>query len=184
MWGRKDQPESPPTPTTSETTRTPPAVQPSRPAREARPASGAPTVARLGKSLKFKGDLSGKEDLYIDGEIDGNVQLEDCDLTIGPNGTVKADIRARSVVILGRVKGNVQVSDRTEIRNTGNLEGDLVTARVIVEEQAVFRGSIDIVKPDDDRSASAVAKRAVRSSGATPSKSASEVRAPGAAPTS
>ena len=98
MWGRKDQPESPSTPTTSEATRTPPAVQPSRPAREARPASGAPTVARLGKSLKFKGDLSGKEDLYIDGELDGKVQLEDCDLTIGPNGTVKADIRARSVM--------------------------------------------------------------------------------------
>ncbi len=177
MWGRKDRPESVPTPTTPE-------VEPQRPQRQARPPSAASSVARLGKSLKLKGNLSGKEDLYIDGEVEGNVQFENCCLTIGPSGTVKADIQARSVVILGRVKGNVQATDRTEIRNSGNLEGDLITARVIVEEEAIFRGSIDIVKPKDERASSEVAKRDVRSSGISEQKSTPETATARAAKTS
>ena len=103
-------------------------------------------TAQIGKSLKVKGEISGNEDLYIDGDVEGTVELEQNNLTIGPNGKVQADVTARSITILGRVQGNVRAGERIEIRKTGSLEGDLVTARIVIEDGAVFRGSIDIIK--------------------------------------
>ena len=104
--------------------------------------------ALIGKSLKVKGTITGHEDLYVDGEIEGTVELEENSLTVGPNGNVSADVKARDITVLGRLTGNVRAGERIEIRKTGSLEGDLTTSRIVIEDGAVFRGSIDIVKPE------------------------------------
>ena len=104
-------------------------------------------MAQIGKSLKLKGEITGNEDLYIDGEVEGTVELKGNSLTVGPNGNVHADVSARSITILGRLQGNVKARERTEIRKTGSFAGELLTAQIVIEEGSVFRGSIDIVKP-------------------------------------
>jgi cytoskeletal protein CcmA (bactofilin family) len=117
-------------------------------AAAARPSNPSPAgAAQIGKSLKVKGEIAGSEDLYVDGEVEGKITLQGNNLTIGPNGNVRAEVSAHSITVLGRLQGNVRAADRVEIRKTGSLEGDLVTARIAIEEDAVFRGSIDIVKP-------------------------------------
>ena len=107
-------------------------------------------MAQIGKSLKLKGEITGNEDLYIDGEVEGKVELKANSLTVGPNGNVHAAVSARSITILGRLQGNVKASERTEIRKTGSFGGELVTAQIVIEDGAVFRGSIDIVKPEQN----------------------------------
>ena len=104
-------------------------------------------MAQIGKSLKVRGEISGNEDLTIDGEVEGTVELKDNSLTVGPNGKVHANVTARSITVLGRLEGNVKAGERVEISKTGSLEGDLVTPRIVIEDGAVFRGSIDILKP-------------------------------------
>lgn len=104
-------------------------------------------MAHIGKSLKVKGEISGSEDLYVDGEVEGTIQLNDNSLTVGPNGRVRANVSAQSITILGHLRGNVHAGERLEISKTGSLEGDLTTSRIVIEDGAVFRGSIDIVKP-------------------------------------
>ena len=109
-------------------------------------------MAQIGKSLKLKGEITGSEDLYIDGEVEGTVELKGNSLTVGPNGNVHADVSARSITILGRLQGNVKVGERTEIRKTGSFGGELVTAQIVIEDGAVFRGSIDIAQARAERS--------------------------------
>jgi cytoskeletal protein CcmA (bactofilin family) len=103
-------------------------------------------VAHIGKSVVIKGELSGSEDLYIDGQVDGTIELREHNLTVGPNGRVQADINAKEVVVQGSVKGNIRAVDRVDLRKSGSLVGDLVAARVIIEDGAYFKGSIDIQK--------------------------------------
>jgi cytoskeletal protein CcmA (bactofilin family) len=102
----------------------------------------------IGKSLKIRGSITGSQDLYVDGEVEGTIQLDQNSLTIGPNGNVDAEITAKDIIIEGKVTGNVKAGDRIDIRKTGSLHGDLSTARIVIEDGAVFRGSIDIVKPE------------------------------------
>ncbi len=104
--------------------------------------------ASIGKAVKIVGQIFSKEDLYVDGDVEGTVELQDNKLTIGPNGKLVAGIRAREVVILGGVHGNVEASDRLDIRKEGKLVGDIKTSRIVIEDGAYFKGSIDIVKPD------------------------------------
>ncbi len=163
MWGKKD--EMPPSPGFAPGGSPDSALPaPARSLSAAPPASsGGATLergrntAQIGKSLKVKGEISGNEDLYIDGEIEGTVELEQNSLTVGPNGKVQADVTARSITILGCVQGNVRAGERIEIRKTGSLEGDLVTARIVIEDGAVFRGSIDIIKAGGAKPASRTA---------------------------
>jgi cytoskeletal protein CcmA (bactofilin family) len=105
--------------------------------------------AHLGKALKVKGKISGVEDLHVDGEVEGTIELEQHAVTIGPNGQVNADIKARQVTVLGRLTGSVTAGERVEIRKTGSMEGDVTTNRIVIEDGAVFRGRIDIVKPEE-----------------------------------
>jgi cytoskeletal protein CcmA (bactofilin family) len=102
--------------------------------------------ATIGKSLVIKGEVSGSESLYIDGRIEGAINLPGNRVTIGRNGQVTANINARESVVLGKVKGNVTVSDRVDIRNEGSLTGDVVCQRLSIEDGAYFKGSIDIRK--------------------------------------
>jgi cytoskeletal protein CcmA (bactofilin family) len=121
-----------------------------------RPAPVAPPVsapaatgeqATIGKSLVIKGEVSGSESLYIDGKIEGAINLPGNRVTVGRNGQVAANIMAREVVVLGKVRGNVQASDRIDIRSEGSLTGDVIAARISIEDGAFFKGGIDIRKP-------------------------------------
>ena len=120
------------------------------PARAASPAAGAIPAgdqATIGKSLVIKGEVSGSESLYIDGKIEGAINLPGNRVTIGRNGQVAANIMAREVVVLGKVRGNVHASDRIDIRSEGSLTGDVIAARISIEDGAFFKGGIDIRKP-------------------------------------
>ena len=102
--------------------------------------------ATIGKSLVVKGEVTGSESLYIDGRVEGAINLPGNRVTIGRNGQVQANINAREVVVLGKVKGNINASDRVDIRNEGSLTGDVVCQRISIEDGAYFKGGIDIRK--------------------------------------
>ena len=103
--------------------------------------------ATIGKSLIVKGELTGSESLYIDGKVEGAINLPGNRVTVGRNGQVAANIVAREVVVLGKVRGNCQASDRVDIRSEGSLTGDVIAARISIEDGAFFKGGIDIRKP-------------------------------------
>lgn len=104
--------------------------------------------AVIGKAVKIVGQIFSREDLYVDGDVEGTIELLEHKLTIGPNGKVQAGVKAREVVALGTIQGNVEASDRLEIRKDAKLVGDIRTARIVIEDGAYFKGSIDIVKPE------------------------------------
>jgi len=103
--------------------------------------------ATIGKSLVIKGEVTGSESLYIDGKVEGSINLQGNRVTVGRNGQVTANINAREIVVLGKVKGNLNASDRVDIRNEGSLTGDVVAQRISIEDGAFFKGGIDIRKP-------------------------------------
>jgi cytoskeletal protein CcmA (bactofilin family) len=163
MWGEKKpaapaKPTSnvpePPTPVTPEfykpsTASAPPPVEARKmsPLETSYPAtSSSGATARLGQSLHFKGEISGNEDLHLDGSVEGLIHLEDRKLVIGASAKVTADVIAREVVVYGNVKGNLQARDRIEIKKDGSVVGDLTTARIMIEDGAYFKGSIEIEK--------------------------------------
>jgi cytoskeletal protein CcmA (bactofilin family) len=100
--------------------------------------------ARLGASLRVKGEISGNEDLHVDGAVEGLIQLDDRKLTVGAAAKVTADVMAREIVVYGSVKGNLRARDRIEIKKDGSVVGDLTTARIMIEDGAYFKGSIEI----------------------------------------
>jgi len=104
--------------------------------------------ATIGKAVKIIGQIHSKEDLFVDGDVEGTVEAPDHRLTVGPNGTVHAAIKAREVVALGAIQGNVEATERIEIKKDAKLVGDIRTARIVIEDGAYFKGSIDIVKPE------------------------------------
>ena len=108
-------------------------------------------MALIGKSVHVKGQVSGREDLVIDGELDGTLELQEHRLTVGPNGKVQASIKAREVVVVGTVHGNIEASEKIDIRKDAKLVGDIKTARIVIEDGAYFKGSIDIQKPEISR---------------------------------
>jgi cytoskeletal protein CcmA (bactofilin family) len=101
-------------------------------------------LAQIGKSVVIKGDLSGSEDLYVDGQVEGTIALKNNSLTVGPNGQVKASVEAKGIVVQGKLEGNVQASDRVELRKTAVVTGDITTQRISIEEGAYLKGKIDI----------------------------------------
>src|SRR5213083_3061968 len=101
-------------------------------------------IVNIGKSVVIKGELNGSEDLTIEGHVEGTIQLRDHVLTIGPNGRIKAQVFAKSVIVLGEVHGNVTASDKVDIRDNGSVDGDIVSPRVAIAEGAHFRGSVDM----------------------------------------
>src|SRR5262245_890736 len=101
-------------------------------------------IVNIGKSVVIKGELNGSEDLTIEGQVEGTIQLRDHVLTIGSNGRIKAQVFAKSVIVLGEVIGNVTASDKVDIRDNGSVDGDIVAPRVAIAEGAHFRGSVDM----------------------------------------
>jgi len=163
MW----KPTTPPTPTSSNPT------NPSKPNQEvekplmSNPSTSSPSTteptpasaprnammstaeqATIGKSLVIKGEVSGSESLYIDGRVEGSINLPGNRLTVGRNGVVTANVSAREIVVIGKVRGNLNATDRVDIRNEGSLTGDVVAQRISIEDGAFFKGGIDIQKPN------------------------------------
>ena len=101
-------------------------------------------VVNIGKSVVIKGELTGSEDLTIEGTVEGTIQLRDHVLTIGSNGRIRAQVFAKSVVVLGEVSGNITAGERIEIRDNGSVDGDIVSPKVAIAEGAHFRGSVDM----------------------------------------
>ncbi|HKM48481.1 MAG TPA: polymer-forming cytoskeletal protein [Terriglobales bacterium] len=165
MWKPTNQPATPGRPAEPERPSTTAATtSPSMGISEA-PAAPRPAVtttasdqATIGKSLVIKGEVTGSESLYIDGKVEGSINLSGNRVTIGRNGVVAANISAREIVVLGKVRGNLIASDRVDIRSDGSLTGDVVAARISIEDGAFFKGGIDIrkagSKPEEVKSVS------------------------------
>jgi cytoskeletal protein CcmA (bactofilin family) len=152
MWKPTNAPSSSPTPSPNpeppQRSFTPPAEPVSAPRATASPAAlNTQEQATLGKSLIIKGEVTGSESLYIDGRVEGSINLPGNRVTVGRNGVVSANISAREIVVLGKVRGNMTASDRVDIRGEGSLTGDVVSQRISIEDGAYFKGGIDIRKP-------------------------------------
>jgi len=131
-------------------------------------ATGDRATARLGASLHVKGEITGSEDLLVDGSVEGLIQLDERKLTVGATAKLTADIIAREVVVYGSVKGNLRAKDRIEIKKDGSVNGDLTTARIMIEDGAYFKGSIEIDKSaEKDSGGSAFAKSSSAPAAAT-----------------
>ncbi|HYY70160.1 MAG TPA: polymer-forming cytoskeletal protein [Terriglobales bacterium] len=137
------QPEKPVSPTTSSMSAAEPVPAPAP--RNA--VVNTAEQATIGKSLVIKGEVTGSESLYIDGRVEGSINLAGNRVTVGRNGVVAANINAREIVVLGKVRGNLVASDRVDIRSEGSLTGDVVAQRISIEDGAFFKGGIDIRKP-------------------------------------
>jgi cytoskeletal protein CcmA (bactofilin family) len=120
------------------------------------PDSDPRNTATIGKSVKVIGQIFTKEDLYVDGDVEGTIESQESKVTVGPNGRVQASIRAREVVILGQVQGNVEAADKVDIRKEAKLVGDISTSRISIEDGALFKGSIDIKKAEPKAMSAAV----------------------------
>jgi cytoskeletal protein CcmA (bactofilin family) len=149
MWKPTNQPQTPAQPAVPER---PTTSSPSAPSMSAEAAAPRPVTtttadqATIGKSLVIKGEVTGSESLYIDGRVEGSINLAGNRVTIGRNGVVAANINAREIVVLGKVRGNLTASDRVDIRSDGSLTGDVIAARISIEDGAFFKGGIDIRK--------------------------------------
>jgi cytoskeletal protein CcmA (bactofilin family) len=153
---------------------TPPA-EPLSPPRPPSPAINTQEQATLGKSLVIKGEVTGSESLYIDGRVEGSINLPGNRVTVGRNGIVAANISAREIVVLGKVRGNMTASDRVDIRGEGSLTGDVVAQRISIEDGAYFKGGIDIRKPG--QKANGEAKEGMSATPAETTTSAAAARA-------
>jgi cytoskeletal protein CcmA (bactofilin family) len=150
MW-KRDEAVRPPQPTATPATPAPPTGAPT-PQVAAAVKSEAPrqheresvNMGHIGKSVVIKGDLSGSEDLTIEGSVEGKIELRQNVLTIGANGKIKAQVFAKIVVVHGEVVGNISASERVEIRDNGSVDGDLAAPRIAIADGAHFRGSIDM----------------------------------------
>lgn len=131
---------------------------------DAEPAPRAGGTATLGKNVTVKGQIFSREDLVVDGEVEGTIECQEHKLTIGPNAKVQAGLRARDIVIFGSIQGNVEALDKIDLKKEAKLVGDIKTSRIMIEDGAYFKGSIDITK------ANAAPPRAVASP-ATPATS-------------
>jgi cytoskeletal protein CcmA (bactofilin family) len=157
MWNNKRR-EDEPTPKVAPTPPVAPELK-----KEGLPVSTTPIktadyetsrgAASIGKSVTIKGQIFSREDLIVDGEIEGAIELNEHRLTVGPNGRVRAGIKAREIVVLGTIDGNVEALDKIDIRKDAKLVGDIKTARIIIEDGAYFKGSIDIVKNETPKPA-------------------------------
>lgn len=169
MW--KSRPDEKPVSSSTPVTQPTPSssgITASAPVKETRPLELPKTndpfrsdvAAHIGKSVLIKGELSGSEDLYLDGEVEGTIELREHSLVVGPNGRIKASISAREVVLHGKAEGNIRATERVELRKSCVLVGDITTHRILIEDGAFFKGSVDLQKegkPEPRKSMAAAA---------------------------
>ncbi len=175
MWKSSKEEVKPPVPSTPQPA--PAAFPPpkeTRPVDLAKPADNfRADVAHIGKSVLVKGELSGSEDLYLDGEVEGSILLKDHSLIVGPHGRVRANVQARDVVVHGKVDGNIRGTERVELKKSAVLVGDISTQRIIVEDGAFFKGAVDIQKEAAKSEPKREMAMAAAASFSTPSSSTS-----------
>ena len=106
-------------------------------------------MINVGKSVSIKGDLTGDEDLIIDGQVEGKIELQDHDLVIGSHGKVNAQINAKNVIVMGKVVGKIYAADLVDIKRAGSVVGDIKSSRISIAESAYFKGSVEL-KPSAD----------------------------------
>jgi cytoskeletal protein CcmA (bactofilin family) len=162
---------------TNQNVNTAPAPEPVRSSDTLRGMEKGPV--NIGKSVVIKGELTGSEDLTIEGHVEGKIELRQNVLTIGPNGKIKAQVFAKSVVILGEVTGNVTASEKVDLRDNGSVDGDIAAPRVAIAEGAHFRGSIDMQRAGGKAGESKPTEKAA-SQPAAPAQSQSQPASAGA----
>jgi cytoskeletal protein CcmA (bactofilin family) len=123
--------------------------------------------AHIGKSVNIKGELSGSEDIYVDGQVEGSIQLAGNSLTVGPNGRVRANVTARNVTIGGTLDGNIQANERTELRKSAVVNGDVQTKRIAIEEGAYFKGKLEILTENRSQAGSGTTAAAAQAGSST-----------------
>jgi cytoskeletal protein CcmA (bactofilin family) len=131
--------------------------------------------AHLGKTLAIRGELSGSENVYIDGHLEGSIELHGNDLMVGPNGNIRANVNARSVIVQGKLEGNIEASERAELKRSAVAVGDIAAQRVAIEEGAYYKGKIDThpgksSAPHTSAAATNSSRGGDGTSGASPSK--------------
>jgi len=119
-----------------------------------------PSGGTITSSLTIKGEVHGREDLYIDGQIQGSIHVSDGRVTVGPHGKISADIEAREIIVRGKVKGALRGRDRVEVGSSGEVDGDIATTRIAIGEGAHIRSKVEIARPDDPRNTRSLAKAA------------------------
>ena len=132
---------------------------------------GTTQSARIGQSVQIKGEIAGSEDLFIDGKVEGTIQLEGNSLTIGPNGHVHANVSATTVTVQGNLEGNVRATDRAELKKSALVTGDIVAGRIAIEDGAYFKGSLEI-RREEAKSASVAGSPKSQTAGASATSSA------------
>ena len=172
MWKpRKEDERTPavavPTPSTA-TNFAPPTPKETRPVDIPKFSESRAEMAHIGKSVFIKGELSGSEDLYLDGEVEGTIELKGQSLTIGPNGRVRANAHAQDIVIHGKVNGNLR-AERVELKKSALVTGDIQTQRVVIEDGAFFKGGIDIQREAAKEPAKAEPRPPVSNAASAPS---------------
>jgi cytoskeletal protein CcmA (bactofilin family) len=123
-----------------------------------KPAEGSTVI---GKSVIIRGDLSGNEDLYLDGDIEGTITLTESRLTIGPNARVRADITVRDVIVFGLLTGNVQATGRVDLRQSASVNGDILAGRLSIEESAILKGRVELKASAEVKHASGKSSAAI-----------------------
>lgn len=146
MWERKRTEESAPEPERIATAVRPAAMAATATASAFRAPEPARPSTAIGASISIVGDVFSNEDLFIDGKIRGNLEVKDCRVTIGPNGKTESNVKAREVIIQGHVQGDVEASQKITIKKDGSLVGNIKTAGIVIDDEAYFKGSIDIVR--------------------------------------
>jgi cytoskeletal protein CcmA (bactofilin family) len=171
MWNRRNEPESnhPPEPQ-------PRAYAPAPPSPSA--TLDPPARASIGPSVSIKGEIRAKEELYIDGDVEGLVESQH-KITVGPSGKVRANIQAREVVIQGQVHGNVHAAERLTIRKSATLVGDIRTAGIVIEDGAYFKGSIDILRSETGKAKESQSQSAAAAASASAGPAVTAPAAPG-----
>jgi cytoskeletal protein CcmA (bactofilin family) len=159
MWKRDEsvKPATPPAPAPAAPA--PPAVSMPAASSERRHQPLQGENVNIGKSVVIKGELSGSEDLTIEGNVEGRIELKENILTIGPNGKIRAEVFAKSVIVLGEVTGNVTASEKVDIRDNGSVDGDITSPRVAIAEGAHFRGSVDMQRSGGAKAPAAAAPK-------------------------
>jgi cytoskeletal protein CcmA (bactofilin family) len=138
-----------------------PAPEQSRPLA-AQPADPGTAAGNLSRTISIKGEVTGREDLFVDGDVHGSVRITHGNVTVGPNGRVTADIEAHEIVVRGTVKGTLRGQERVHIGRTGQVTGDVVTRHLVVDEGAILSGKVDVARAEEERGSRATPKEATR----------------------
>ena len=111
-----------------------------------------PTIAAIGSAVTIRGDIYSEEDLLVDGEVEGTIEVKNQTLTIGPHGRARTtSIKARDVIVMGTVHGNIECTNKLTVRREGNLTGNVRTGGIVIDDEAYFKGSIDIIRPAEEK---------------------------------